>query len=373
MNYNLEKAYQLHVKPAPDGGVFFTVVFKENASLSSVASSYAHVARLLKSADFAVVQERIFGRLNVREEVLQIRNNALQEELQPTYLEGTPVFRAPLAGMLLRAAPSNIVSPLILDGQVVGKEWMSKKTRFAILGGVTGEGDTPAEETRSLLLRAFCIFSEAGFVPTDIARTWFYLDDILSWYDAFNHARSGIFKSWGLMPTESSCELLLPASTGIGVRNGFDQTVTADMLLVQSAQPHNLVQQLTNPGQKDAFQYGSAFSRGAVIGSAEHRLLELSGTASINERGETIHVNDPNAQIECTLEKIGQLLSLENASLTQLSGGVAFCKDPSLAMPLQQSLKYRKIEMETFPLICVEADVCRDDLLFELDGELVID
>jgi hypothetical protein len=50
----------------------------------------------------------------------------------------------------------------------------------------------------------------------DVVRTWFYLNDILSWYPEFNQARNAVYRELGLIPGHDGGSRRLPASTGIG-------------------------------------------------------------------------------------------------------------------------------------------------------------
>src|SRR5450759_6025433 len=71
----------------------------------------------------------------------------------------------------------------------------------------------PAEQTRQTLEKLKIVLAQAGFDLADTVRTWFFLENILSWYDDFNHARTKIYS--GVKFRTGS----LPASTGVGAKN----------------------------------------------------------------------------------------------------------------------------------------------------------
>ncbi|MBN2718356.1 MAG: hypothetical protein JXX14_21105 [Deltaproteobacteria bacterium] len=363
--------YLLTVDDAPDSSTFITATFESGSTGGDVRRCYAEIGQLLQTENLLVVQERIFGVMSRYQEILAIRNEALWAAVQPSFFEGKPMRGNNVAGILIRAVPKDAVTPIIFSGQLVGMQWQHDSDIFAILSGVWGTGATPAEETTSLLQRAESIIHAAGFDVSDIARTWFYLDGILDWYDDFNAARTAVYKRWKLVPEGSDAQraLRLPASTGIGVRNGYGKTAAVDILL--SKRTGGAVTQLSNAGQKDAFKYGSAFSRGALLPFASGTLMELSGTASIDETGATVYVDDSKSQISCTMKKIDALLSPLQLSLGDLVSGTAFFRNRDDLPLLAAELAQRGLNLSELPLVCVQAHVCRDDLLFELDGELL--
>ena len=59
----------------------------------------------------------------------------------------------------------------------------------------------------------------------------------------------------------------------------------------------------------EAYDYGSAFSRGMRIDLNGLTILLISGTASIDEHGSTVHVGDFRAQLRRTYDNITDLLA----------------------------------------------------------------
>ena len=67
----------------------------------------------------------------------------------------------------------------------------------------------------------------------------------------------------------------------------------------------------------EAYDYGSAFSRGMRIDLNGVTILLISGTASIDERGNTVHVGDFRAQQRRTYENITKLLAVRRCHLAR--------------------------------------------------------
>ena len=124
--------------------------------------------------------------------------------------------------------------------------------------------------------------------------------------------------------------------------------------------------QMTNARQKDAFRYGKAFSRGAWIQSPGSNLFHISGTAAIDEEGQSLFIDDPAAQIHRTLDNIEALMEPSGIGMDQICSGTVFIKRP------QDVEIYLKIAQERnlniLPIVSVIADVCRPELLFEMDA-----
>jgi enamine deaminase RidA (YjgF/YER057c/UK114 family) len=127
---------------------------------------------------------------------------------------------------------------------------------------------------------------------------------------------------------------------------------------------------LINPGQQDAHLYGSAFSRGAVVQQHDFTWMEISGTAAIDEMGQSLYPGDIRAQIMCTLDKLEMLLGQKGAGLANICTASVFIKHPQYAQVFLEIIRQKGLD--DFPGVCVIADVCRDELLFEIDAQAIL-
>jgi len=176
----------------------------------------------------------------------------------------------------------------------------------------------------------------------------------------------------GIMPGPCYVSPLLPASTGIGADTPSDAAASMDLLAVlgREADETAPVRKLSNRKQLDAFRYGAAFSRGAVMMEDDVKLIQVSGTAAIDEHGISLHRGDICSQINCTFDRIEALLSQEGAGLRNIAAATVFVKRPEDASIYRAMAADRGLE--TLPAVCVVADVCREELLFEIDAEAVV-
>jgi enamine deaminase RidA (YjgF/YER057c/UK114 family) len=227
----------------------------------------------------------------------------------------------------------------------------------------------PADEAREALLLAEEMLRAQDWSFADVRRTWFYLDDILSWYDDFNQARNHVFETFGLF--NGSPKTMIPASTGIRGRNARGHRCTFDLLATRPANGGELsVERLRNPLQNEAPEYGSSFSRGLSVATDRCRYFLVSGTASIDEQGNTVHAGDFDRQAKRTIDNIESLLASGGAGFDDICQASAFIKFPEDVERLRRILKLRGLE--DLPLVCTIEDICRDDLLVELDATAVI-
>ena len=125
-----------------------------------------------------------------------------------------------------------------------------------------------------------------------------------------------------------------------------------------------------SPRQDQSFNYGSAFSRGMRIEIEGRRTVHISGTASINSAGASVHLDDPELQSLETLMCIAAILENEGGSLRNITSATLFCKTAEAWEAWQRVC--RLLQVPDIPFVPVMADVCRHDLLVEMEVVAVI-
>ena len=385
---NRKKITTLNLTEAGNGQAFLVAAAHHNtAAPLAAAEAYAQIGDVLSEKGMHIVQERIFGSLGVEEEVKAARTSAFQARDIPTdtpltYIEGNPPWGMGFAGMIIRAVavskPGDQVWTMRDEGQPCGRGWRRNGVTFIILQNIQGieKGpariNTPAMQAHRMIGRAEQILQTQGLSFREVIRTWFYLADILKWYDEFNEVRNAKYSDYGIMAASGRDSLSLPASTGI--QGISPQRAACTMDLVATAldvDTRPAIVHMRNESQRDALCYGAAFSRGTFIREADVSLIEVSGTASIGTTGTTLYRDDIQAQINCTFDKIGNLIGQRGARYKDICAGTVFLKHP------EHEAEYRKIarerDLDNLPCLCVVADICREDLLFEIDAEVAFD
>jgi enamine deaminase RidA (YjgF/YER057c/UK114 family) len=163
----------------------------------------------------------------------------------------------------------------------------------------------------------------------------------------------------------------IPASTGIAGRNHRGGWCALDLLALgrKDGGPVEM-RRLHNRKQNEATEYGSAFARAMEVTLGDARYLFVSGTASIDDHGATVHRGDFEAQMRYTLEAVEALLDGAGATLAEVAQATAFLANPGDGPAFARLVDASPLR--DVPLVTTVADVCRTDLLFEMDAVAVV-
>jgi enamine deaminase RidA (YjgF/YER057c/UK114 family) len=114
--------------------------------------------------------------------------------------------------------------------------------------------------------------------------------------------------------------------------------------------------------QESAFEYGSAFSRACRAKTLAGETIYISGTASIGADGKTLYTGDPRRQIEATIANVCAVLKECGCNDGDVMHAIAYSKTPDVEKVFTDGWSGL-----AWPIIPVIADICRDDLLFEIE------
>ncbi len=230
----------------------------------------------------------------------------------------------------------------------------------------------------------------SGFDTSDLLRTWLYQGSITrpegatQRYKELNRARTDFFSGVRFLQKfvpEGKHGAVYPASTGIGA-DGLGIRMAAIAVRTDAEQSSGLVTvPLENPEQTPAFDYGAVyspqspkFSRAMAVSSKNTCHIYVSGTASIND-SETQFIGDPAAQTRRTIRNVLDLISGANLERHGLHGFYATLDNLAIArVYIKREADYpliRSIADEAFrgtPITYTFTDICRDDLLVEVEG-----
>jgi 2-iminobutanoate/2-iminopropanoate deaminase len=122
----------------------------------------------------------------------------------------------------------------------------------------------------------------------------------------------------------------------------------------------------------EAPAYGSAFSRGMRIDLNGLVILLISGTASIDDAGRTLHAGDLRAQTRRTFENIEALLATEGATWKDIVRTTCYLRDIErdyAAFNEERTNFYREQGLDPLPASTgIQAILCRPDLLIEIEA-----
>lgn len=124
----------------------------------------------------------------------------------------------------------------------------------------------------------------------------------------------------------------------------------------------------------EAFDYPrpSSFSRGMRIDLGGLVILLISGTASIDEHGATVHVGDLRAQCRRTFQNITALLASEGATWKDVVRTTCYLRDIDrdyAAFNEERTAFYKEQRLDPLPASTgIQAKLCRPELLVEIEA-----
>ncbi len=201
-----------------------------------------------------------------------------------------------------------------------------------------------------------------GMEFSNTLRTWLFADKILSWYNQLNNARDNFYSHHDIF------NKLVPASTGIGLANPSGCALSAELFSVRPKNRNVRIEKITSPLQCEALDYKSAFSRAVKITLPGHSRLYVSGTASISQNGDTVFLDDTALQIQMTLKVVDALIKNGGMEWDNSVSAMAYFKDSRDFRLFEEGCDSLGIDI---PHVKIEADICRKDLLFEMEMTLI--
>jgi enamine deaminase RidA (YjgF/YER057c/UK114 family) len=279
-----------------------------------------------------------------------------------TWVEGGDCRQRPVAGLQAHAFTGD-VERVVFHGRFLASVFHDGGARQCIAGGLlpgTVNVARPDQTVQALeLLQS--VLAEAGFELTDVVRTWFFLENILSWYDDFNRTRTKFYS--GLNFRTGSW----PASTGVGARNPAGAALALAAWAFRPLEGSDGPEEVASPLQCPAPAYGSSFSRAMETSTNGGRRLFISGTASIAPGGKTLWVGDMDRQVDLTMNVVEAILHSRGYGFSDIARATAYFRR---AVDLAAFVRWQTAHQLTdLPVVAAQCDVCRDDLLFELEAE----
>lgn len=236
------------------------------------------------------------------------------------------------------------------------------------------------EQSDQIFERIETILSKEGFEINDIVRQWNYIERITAMadgkqhYQDFNDSRSRFY-------SKCSWDEGYPAATGIGTQRGGIM-VELDALKptpgVRSVALDNPLQIAAHSyskqvliGQNEAPKTTPKFERARIVENGKWAQIYISGTAAI--RGEESCLNDIVQQTRLTMENIDYLIGKEN----RVRAGVNINAVEKYALirvylknveDVEVVREYINKHYPDIPKFFLFADVCREELLIEIEG-----
>ncbi len=120
----------------------------------------------------------------------------------------------------------------------------------------------------------------------------------------------------------------------------------------------------------------SSFSRGLRVELGGHSLLLISGTASVDENGRTIHPGDFRAQCWRTYRNITELMRSEGATWRDVVRATCYLRDIERDYRNFNEIRtafFKWLGIDPLPASTgIQARLCREDLLVEIEAIAVL-
>ena len=204
------------------------------------------------------------------------------------------------------------------------------------------------------------LLEEECTLEANCIRTWLFVNDIDLNYGGVVRARNQFFFTQGL-----TVNTHFIASTGIGGRqqdpNVLSQMDNYAIAGIQKEQIHYLYAPTHLNRTSD---YGVSFERGTYVDYADRRHVYISGTASINNKGEVMYPKDIMKQTQRMWENVEALLKEADCTFDDVSEMVVYLRDMADYELVSDLFKERFPEK---PYVIVQASVCRPAWLIEME------
>ncbi len=217
------------------------------------------------------------------------------------------------------------------------------------------------EQTRILLNDYIAQLEEQGCrLAENCIRTWFFVQNVDVNYMGVVKARNEVFATQDL--TKNTHFI---ASTGIAGRHANPKVfVQMDAYAVEGLKPEQIHYLYASTHLNPTYEYGVSFERGTYVDYGDRRQVFISGTASINNKGEIMYPGDVCKQTERMWENVETLLKEADCTFDHVQHLLVYLRDISDYTVVSEMFEKR---FPPIPKVFLLAPVCRSGWLVEME------
>ena len=251
--------------------------------------------------------------------------------------------------------------------------------KWAFLSGIRGkEGASFEDQVRSVLEQSNSLLNDIGFSFAHLVRTWFYIGGLLEEekgmvrYDILNSIRDRFYDHIWHEKKD------YPASTGIGMAG--EGIIMEGIAIIPSSDIS--IKRIENPLQISAYNYKTKYSpkfcRAVFLESKYSGIMFISGTASIR-KDKVMFPDDVEKQTIVTIENIKELISRKNLSRYGIDWKTCIEDIKFIKVYIKEKKLFPKVKnicksyFGNIPQLYLKADICRKELLVEIEAILIKD
>ncbi|MCR4602681.1 MAG: hypothetical protein K5683_04010 [Prevotella sp.] len=210
------------------------------------------------------------------------------------------------------------------------------------------------------------LIQEGCKLSENCIRTWLFVNDIDLNYGGVVRARNQVFFTQGL-----THDTHFIASTGIGGRSQDPCVLTQMDNYAVAGISQEQIHFLYAPSHLNrTSDYGVSFERGVRVDYGDRRHVLISGTASIDNKGQIVHQKNVIKQVHRLWENVETLLQEAECTYDNVAHMIVYLRD------IADYQNVRKLYDERFPnkpVAIVHAPVCRSGWLVEMECMAVKD
>jgi enamine deaminase RidA (YjgF/YER057c/UK114 family) len=216
-------------------------------------------------------------------------------------------------------------------------------------------------ETRSIFERYVnSLAARNCSLKDNCIRTWIYVQGVDIHYAGMVKERKEFFEKEGL-----KSETHFIASTGIeGRYTNPKSLVLMDAYAIEGINPAQVKYIQAPTHLNPTSEYGVTFERATSVDYGDRRHVFVSGTASINNKGEIMYPSDIIKQTQRTFENIEVLLHQAETQMSDVMQMIVYLRDIADYIPVTE---YLMTHYATTPYLLVLAPVCRPGWLVEVE------
>ena len=219
-----------------------------------------------------------------------------------------------------------------------------------------------SEYQMRLLLNDYAmqLMEEGCTLADNCLRTWIFVQNVDCNYAGVVRARNEMFVTQNL--TENTHYI---ASTGIGGRHADPKAlVMLDAFAVAGLKPGQIKYLYARTHLNPTYEYGVSFERGTAVDYDDRRQVLISGTASINNRGEVMYAGDVRRQTERMWENVEALLKEADCGFGDVGHIIVYLRDIADYAVVKKMFDKR---FPDTPRVITLAPVCRPGWLVEME------
>ena len=229
-----------------------------------------------------------------------------------------------------------------------------------IAGETISSSNSKYQTTRLLEDYVMRLIENECTLKDNCVRTWFFVNDIDNNYEGVVKARNEVFVTQDLTANTHYI-----SSTGIGGRVADSKvSVCMDAYAIKGLLPNQMTFLYALDHMNRTSEYGVSFERATQIDYGDRRHVFVSGTASIDNKGQVVYSRDIKRQVKRMWENVDAILNEAEMHFDDITFALVYLRDPADYAVV--SAMFHEQFPHT-PYVLLHAPVCRPGWLIEME------